>query len=305
MPNHAPKYLLLMLCLIIGINFFSGCANRTARPVASYQYGDESKSCEILRAELAQIENQANLKAQKADETDNKNAGMAVVGALLFWPALFAMDMSDSDRIELEALRQRYDALALIAQSKKCGAVKPLHLKEATPAYSKTYYDDEDSDREPAATTDSAPPSAVANQSPNSPAPKTVEKKEANRPTKSTPRAVNEKDSYTGTYKGELVNGDAKMEISIIVIHKTDGAEAVVKIKRPDGSAGYEAAGNASADGLLLTGEATNCDNPIHGCCPNVRLTLLKPASDTTKSIEVHFRNTCGGKEWRGTVDSY
>lgn len=64
-------------CLLLGVLIFlSGCAGRTANPVAAYSPGDETWSCEGLKAEIAQL--QADMQrllrsidpeSQKSEET--------------------------------------------------------------------------------------------------------------------------------------------------------------------------------------------------------------------------------------------
>jgi hypothetical protein len=98
-----------------------GCAGREANPVAQYQYGDEKKSCPHLRAEISELQAEMERKAQASENTQGKNVALGVTGAVLFWPALFFMDLSDADKVELEALRKRHNALVRICADKDCG----------------------------------------------------------------------------------------------------------------------------------------------------------------------------------------
>ncbi len=114
------------LVVVVVVSYFlllllSGCAGRQANPVAAYQYGDEQKSCPFLRAEIAEVQNDITRKLKACNNTRGKNVALGVAGAILFWPALFFMDLSDADQIELEALRKRYNALVRLSASKKCG----------------------------------------------------------------------------------------------------------------------------------------------------------------------------------------
>ena len=115
------RALAALVILTFGLLITSGCAGRQANPVASYQYGDEQKSCPFLRAEIAEIENDITRKAKACQGTRGKNVALGVAGAILFWPALFFMDLSGADQVELEALRKRHNALVRLAASKKCG----------------------------------------------------------------------------------------------------------------------------------------------------------------------------------------
>ncbi len=55
-----------------------------------------------------------------------KNVALGVAG-LLIWPIWFAMDFSDAEKIEVNALRQRYNHLVVLATEKECSfEVEPL-----------------------------------------------------------------------------------------------------------------------------------------------------------------------------------
>lgn len=112
----------------------AGCGGRTAQPVACYQYGDEKKSCGYLKAEISGIEQEISSKTKQKDNTQGKNVALGVAGALLFWPALFFMDLSDADKVELEALRKRHNALVRICADKNCGFELKEIAKIETPA---------------------------------------------------------------------------------------------------------------------------------------------------------------------------
>ena len=99
----------------------AGCAGRKPNPVQQYQYGDNQKSCEHLQCEISDLQGQLTCKIGECDSTQGKNVALGVTGAILFWPALFFMDLSDADQIELDALRNRYNALVRICQDKNCG----------------------------------------------------------------------------------------------------------------------------------------------------------------------------------------
>jgi len=109
-------------CAIIVVLFFfiTGCAGRAANPVAEYQYGDDNKSCNHIKAELAQINNDIVLKKQAHSNTTAANVGIFVVG-LFIWPVWFAMDLKNADGVEAEAFQRRYNALVRQSVDKSCG----------------------------------------------------------------------------------------------------------------------------------------------------------------------------------------
>ncbi|WP_119299805.1 hypothetical protein [Dongia deserti] len=52
-----------------------------------------------------------------SDNSDrNANIAIGAVGVLLFWPALFALDLSDAERVEIDALHRRNMHLASLAR---------------------------------------------------------------------------------------------------------------------------------------------------------------------------------------------
>ncbi|MEK6530934.1 MAG: hypothetical protein AABZ23_00390 [Deltaproteobacteria bacterium] len=115
--NLKRSFAILITCSIL----LSGCAGHTPNPVSNYQYGDEKKSCTRLRAELSEIQNSMATKAAAVSGTKTTNALVGGAGNLLFWPALFALDLSGADKIELEAYKTRHNTLLWIAAEKECG----------------------------------------------------------------------------------------------------------------------------------------------------------------------------------------
>lgn len=97
----------------------AACAGRTPNPVSEYQYGDEKKSCERLRAEISTINGDIAALIPDADKT-GKNVVLGVVGLWLIVPWFF-MDFSEAEQVEINALRRRHNNLVAIASEKNCG----------------------------------------------------------------------------------------------------------------------------------------------------------------------------------------
>lgn len=115
MKRFAPLAIVLAL---------TACGGRTAMPVASYQYGDEDKPCDTLRAEMAEIETKVAALMPKTQKT-GKNVALGVAGAWLIVPWFF-MDFTDSERIEVQAYQDRARTLNAIMVRKQCaGAATP------------------------------------------------------------------------------------------------------------------------------------------------------------------------------------
>jgi hypothetical protein len=116
------KKSIVVVAVCIGL---SACAGRTPNPIQSYQPGDDRKSCAALRAELTNTETDIRAKIPESDKTA-QNVALGVAGVFLIVPWFF-MDLSKADQVELEALRRRYNTLAIMASEKQCGFdVKPI-----------------------------------------------------------------------------------------------------------------------------------------------------------------------------------
>jgi len=97
----------------------SACAGRTANPVSEYQYGDENKSCERLRADISSANSEIAILLPATQKT-GKNVALGVAGAFFLVP-LFFMDFSEAEQIEVNALRRRHNNLVAISAEKGCG----------------------------------------------------------------------------------------------------------------------------------------------------------------------------------------
>lgn len=107
--------IVLSFCVLL----LAACAGRTPNPVSEYQYGDEKKSCERLRAEISTINGEISALIPEADKT-GQNVVLGVVGLWLIVPWFF-MDFSEAEQVEINALRRRHNNLVGIAAEKECG----------------------------------------------------------------------------------------------------------------------------------------------------------------------------------------
>lgn len=109
--NKLSKVVLLMIIV-------AGCAGRAANPVIVNQYGDDEKSCKALEREILFTEEEIR-RLMPATEKTGKNVALGVAGAFLIVPWFF-MDLSKAEQIEVDAFRQRYNHLVIIAEDKEC-----------------------------------------------------------------------------------------------------------------------------------------------------------------------------------------
>jgi hypothetical protein len=84
-----------------------------------HQYGDHQKTCLALEREMAFIETEIQRLMPKTDKT-GKNVALGVAGAFFLVPWFF-MDLSQAEQMEVDAYRQRYNHLLIIAGDKECG----------------------------------------------------------------------------------------------------------------------------------------------------------------------------------------
>ena len=82
------------------------------------QVGDNRKTCATLEAEMKGVQAEIQRLLPESDKS-GKNIGLGVAGAFLLVP-LFFMDLTESEKIEINAYRQRYNRLNILATEKKC-----------------------------------------------------------------------------------------------------------------------------------------------------------------------------------------
>lgn len=106
----------------------AGCATASKDIAPNYvspmQY--QSYDCEQIAAETQRIQVRVNQLGGRLDEAASNDKAIAGVGAILFWPALFALGGTKQQEAEYARLKGEYDALQQAAVQKKCpGAVAP------------------------------------------------------------------------------------------------------------------------------------------------------------------------------------
>lgn len=104
--------------IIITVAFITGCAGRAANPVTVNQYGDNGKSCKAIESEIRFIDSEV-ARLVPATEKTGKNVALGVAGAFFLVPWFF-MDFSQAEQMEINALRQRYNHLSILAGEKNC-----------------------------------------------------------------------------------------------------------------------------------------------------------------------------------------
>jgi hypothetical protein len=107
------------LVWLVASTLLIGCAGRAANPVMIQQYGDDKKSCQALEREMTFIQSEIQRLIPQTEKT-GKNVALGVTGFFFIVP-LFFMDLSQAEQMEVDAYRQRYNHLLVIAGDKQCG----------------------------------------------------------------------------------------------------------------------------------------------------------------------------------------
>ena len=104
--------------VLIGVMCFAGCGGRVANPIQTYLPGDDTRSCEGLNIQMSQLDSDMRRILPKTNKSGT-NLLCGVAGAFLIVPWFF-MDFKGADKIEYDAMRNRYNHLLVIASEKDC-----------------------------------------------------------------------------------------------------------------------------------------------------------------------------------------
>ncbi len=105
--------------LILFISLSAGCATRIAHPVSISNPSDQNLTCAEIIDQIKANEDDAKRLVGEENSADAQNTA-AFVGGLLAWPLLLAMDLSDVEKIEINALHDRSKVLTGLKESKEC-----------------------------------------------------------------------------------------------------------------------------------------------------------------------------------------
>ena len=104
--------------VLIGVMCIAGCGGRVANPMPMYLPGDDARSCEGLKIQMSQLDSDMRRILPKTDKSGT-NLLCGVAGAFLIVPWFF-MDFKGADKIEYDAMRNRYNHLLVLAAEKRC-----------------------------------------------------------------------------------------------------------------------------------------------------------------------------------------
>ena len=105
---------------IIILALLSSCANgRATNNIKVTNVSDINLSCDELLSEIDSISLKVIELTEEESTKDKKNKGLQVAGAFFLFPVLF-MDLTDSERVEINAYRARYFHLTKLVKDKSC-----------------------------------------------------------------------------------------------------------------------------------------------------------------------------------------
>lgn len=110
--------ILFGLCAVVA----AGCstAAKDIEPSYASPLPYQGYTCQQLADESARVDTHTRALGQHLDEAARNDKGIMVVGALFFWPALFALGGTKEEELEYARLRGEYDALQQTAAAKGC-----------------------------------------------------------------------------------------------------------------------------------------------------------------------------------------
>ncbi len=110
------------ICIILigAMLFAQGCGGRTAYPVQVAQPGDYDLECNQLESEMNRIRHEVQAKTGQKTTGDLTDTALFAAGLIIFWPALFFIDLKNADKVELDAFQSRYAHLVNIYVDKNC-----------------------------------------------------------------------------------------------------------------------------------------------------------------------------------------
>ena len=115
------KKLKPVLVLLVGVLFIAqGCmGGRSAQPITVAQSGDAKKTCKALRKETKQILRKIHKMVPAIKKKDRNRTLLIMPGVFLIIP-LFFVDLSDAEKVETNALRERYNHLSTLVDRHNC-----------------------------------------------------------------------------------------------------------------------------------------------------------------------------------------
>lgn len=100
----------------------SGCATGSKDIGATYisPVTYQNFDCQQITAEMARLQSKVAQIGGRLDEAASNDKAIMAAGAILFWPALFALGGTKAQEAEYATLKGQHDAVQQAAIEKKC-----------------------------------------------------------------------------------------------------------------------------------------------------------------------------------------
>jgi len=127
------KKLALVSCLAVVVTACSTASqNISGEYISPAQY--QSYDCQQLAQESTRVLVRVKQLGVRLDQAAQNDKAIGVVGAVLFWPALFALGGTKQQEAEYARLKGEYEAVSQMQIQKKCGTAAPLPQSSALSA---------------------------------------------------------------------------------------------------------------------------------------------------------------------------
>lgn len=121
--------------VVVALALATGCSTASKDVATAYVSPTpyQALDCEQLAAERIRIQTRASQLATRLDRAARNDKAITVVGAVLFWPALFALGGTKEQEAEYARLKGEADAVQIAATQKRCPAAEPGQQITAAP----------------------------------------------------------------------------------------------------------------------------------------------------------------------------
>lgn len=113
--------------VVVALALATGCST-ASKDIATAHVSPtpyQALNCDQLAAERMRIQTRSNQLATRLDKAARNDKAIMAVGAVLFWPALFALGGTKEQEAEYARLKGEYDAVQLASTQKACPAGEP------------------------------------------------------------------------------------------------------------------------------------------------------------------------------------
>lgn len=115
------------------IALLSGCATASKDIAGTYvspvMY--QAYDCQQIAAETVRIQSRVTQLGGRLDQAASNDKAIAGVGAIIFWPALFALGGTKAQEAEYATLKGQSDAVSQASIEKKCSSAPATQIAAA------------------------------------------------------------------------------------------------------------------------------------------------------------------------------